>query len=230
MKMDDQTCVPFSKWCFKGRFLTLLVLILAMLIVAPLAEELVHLRMIMDIFWSAVFIGVIYAVSHKKGHILIALLLALPMIASIWSRYFVLNSALGAVGGLCGAAFFIFAIIQILIFIYSQKKVTTDLIVGAAIVYLLMGLTWSFIFGVVEGLHPGSFSFPEIQAISTNRQFLYYSFVTLTTLGYGDITPVTALARSLSFLEALIGQLYLVVQVAWLVGVHVSQSMLKKSE
>jgi hypothetical protein len=230
MAMDDQTCVPISQWCFKERFLTLLLLILAMLIVAPLMEEFVHLRMLMDIFWSAVFVGVIYAVSHKKHHILIAVLLALPMLGAIWSRYFVKLSALEVVGGLCGAAFFIFAIIQILIFIYNQKEVTRDLIVGAAIVYLLMALAWSFIFGAVESLHPGSFSIPEIQDISTNRSFLYYSFVTLTTLGYGDITPVTSLARSLCILEAVIGQLYLVVQVAWLVGVHVSQSMLKKSD
>jgi hypothetical protein len=93
-----------------------------------------------------------------------------------------------------------------------------------------MALAWSFIFGAVESLHPGSFSIPEIQGISTSRHFLYYSFVTITTLGYGDITPVTSLARSLSTLEAVIGQLYLVVQVAWLVGVHVSQSMLKRSD
>ena len=201
-----------------------------MLIVAPLAEEFVRLRMLMDIFWTAIFIAIIYAVSHKKHHILIALLLALPMLGSIWSSYFVKLSAVVVVGALCGAAFFIFAIIQILIFIYSQKEVTRDLIVGAAIVYLLMALAWSFIFGAVESLHPGSFSIPEIQGISTSRSFLYYSFVTITTLGYGDITPVTSLARSLCILEAVVGQLYLVVQVAWLVGVHVSQSMLKKSE
>jgi hypothetical protein len=140
------------------------------------------------------------------------------------------HSALEAVGGLCGAAFFIFAIIQILIFVYTQKEVTRDLIAGAAIVYLLMALAWTFIFGVVESLNPGSFSIPDIEGISISRSFLYYSFVTITTLGYGDITPVTSLARSLCILEAVIGQLYLVVQVAWLVGVHVSQSMLKKSE
>lgn len=228
--MDDQTCLPFTRWCFKRRFLALLLLILAMLIVAPLAEEFVRLRMLMDIFWTAIFIAVIYAVSHKKHHILVGVLLALPMLGSVWSRYFVKLSAVEVVGGLCGAAFFVFAIIQILIFIYSQKEVTRDLIVGAAIVYLLMALAWSFIFGAVESLHPGSFSIPEIQGISTSRHFLYYSFVTITTLGYGDITPVTSLARSLCILEAVIGQLYLVVQVAWLVGVHVSQSMIKRSQ
>jgi len=201
-----------------------------MLIIVPLVEEFVKLRMLMDIFWSALFIAVIYAVSQKKHHILIGVLLALPMLGFIWSRYFFQYATLEVVGGLCGAAFFMFAIIQILIFIYSQKEVSRDLIAGAAIVYLLMALAWSFIFGVVEALEPGSFSFPENESISTSRSFLYYSFVTITTLGYGDVTPTTNLARSLCILEAVIGQLYLVVQVAWLVGVHVSQSMLKKSE
>ncbi len=65
--------------------------------------------------------------------------------------------------------------------------------------------------------------------MEAGEHFIYFSFVTLTTLGYGDITPVTRLARNLCTLEAVIGQLYLVVQVAWLVGVHVSQSMLKRA-
>ena len=151
------------------------------------------------------------------------------MLGSIWTKYFVQYKALVVVGSLCGAAFFLFAIIQMLIFIYGQKEVTRDLIVGAAVVYLFMALMWTFIFVVVETLHPGSFNLPEGVDIEATRQFVYYSFVTLTTLGYGDITPITSMARSLCILEAVIGQLYLVAQVAWLVGVHVSQSMLKRA-
>ena len=228
--MDEKTRLPVSKIYFKERFLGLLIFIIALIVVGPLIEEFMHLRILYDILWSAVLVSAIYAVSHKKRYILTAVLLALPMLASIWSGYFVVNLPLGVMGGLCGAAFFIFAIIQILIFIYSQKEVTRNLIAGAAIVYLLMALAWSSIFAVVESLHPGSFSVPDIEGISPGRSFLYYSFVTITTLGYGDITPVSSLARSLCILEAVIGQLYLVVQVAWLVGVHVSQSMLKKAD
>jgi hypothetical protein len=229
MDGDQKTCIPFSRVCFRERFSSLLIFIIALLIAGPLIEEFVHLRLFMDILWSAVFISAIYAVSHKKQHILIAILLALPMLGSIWSKYFVQFKALAVVGGLCGAAFILFTIIQMLIFIYSHKEVTRDIIVGAAVVYLLMAIMWSFIFAVVETLHPGSFNIPQGQDIEASRNFLYYSFVTLTTLGYGDITPVTSLARSLCILEAVIGQLYLVVQVAWLVGVHVSQSMFKKT-
>lgn len=229
MDGDEKTCLPFSQVCFRERFSSLLIFIIALLIVGPLLEEFVHLRIFMDILWSAVFISAIYAVSHKKHHILIAVLLALPMLGAIWSKYFVQFNALLVVGSLCGAAFILFTIIQILIFIYGHQEVTRDMIVGAAVVYLLMAIMWTFIFTVVETLHPGSFNLPQGQDIETGRHFLYYSFVTLTTLGYGDITPVTSLARSLCILEAVLGQLYLVVQVAWLVGVHVSQSMFKKS-
>ena len=229
MDGDQKTCLPFSQVCFKERFLSLLIFIIAMLILGPLVEEFVQLSILMDILWSAIFVSAIYAVSQKKRHIVIAVLLVLPMLGSIWTKYFVQNKALLVVGSLCGAAFFLFAIIQMLIFIYSQKKVTRDLIVGAAVVYLFMALMWTFIFVVVETLHPGSFNIPQGQDIEATRQFVYYSFVTLTTLGYGDITPITSMARSLCILEAVIGQLYLVAQVAWLVGVHVSQSMLKRS-
>ncbi len=229
MDGDEKTCLPFSQVCFKQRFSSLLIFIIAVILVGPLFEGFIGVRILIDILWSAIFVSAIYAISQKKRHILIAVLLALPMLGSIWTKYFVQNKALVVVGSLCGAAFFLFAIIQMLLFIYSHKEVTRDLIVGAAVVYLFMALMWTFIFVVVETLHPGSFNLPEGQDIEATRQFVYYSFVTLTTLGYGDITPITSMARSLCILEAVIGQLYLVVQVAWLVGVHVSQSMLKRA-
>jgi voltage-gated potassium channel len=229
MDGDDRTCLPFSQVCFRERFSSLLIFVIALLVIGPLVEEFVRLRILMDILWSAIFISAIYAVSRKKHHILIAVLLALPMLGAIWSKYYVENKTVILVGSLCGAAFILFTIIQIVIFIYGHEEVTRDLIIGAAVVYLLMAIMWTFIFVAVETLHPGSFNIPEGQNIEANRQFLYYSFVTLTTLGYGDITPLTGLARSLCVLEAVLGQLYLVVQVAWLVGVHVSQSMLKKT-
>jgi len=229
MDGDEKTCIPFSRVCLRERFLSLLIFIIAMLVLGPLFEEFVRLRILMDILWSAIFISAIYAVSQKKHHIILGVLLVLPMLGAIWSKYYVQNKTVIVIGSLCGAAFILFTIIQMLIFIYSHSEVTRDMIVGAAVVYLLMALMWTFIFTVLETLHPGSFNLPQGQDIAANRQFLYYSFVTLTTLGYGDITPVTGLARSLCILEAVIGQLYLVVQVAWLVGVHVSQSMFKKS-
>jgi voltage-gated potassium channel len=228
--MDQRDGLPTGKILSKRSFFSLLIIILAMLVIAPLVNEFVHLRIILDIFWSAIFIAAIYAVSHKKLHLIIGILLALPMLGSFWSKYFFHHTGVLAFGSICGAAFFCLAIFHILVFIYNQKRVSKDLIVGAALVYFLMALAWTFVIGTVELLHPGSYAVAQSQGDSGGLDFLYYSFVTMTTLGYGDIVPTTKLARSLCILEAVIGQLYLVVSVAWLVGMHVSQSMMKRSK
>jgi hypothetical protein len=228
--MDQRTMFPAGRPLRKGRFLYLLVMILAMLVIGPLVDEFVHLRIFMDIFWSAIFIAAVYAVSQKKQDLIIGALLALPMLGSIWSSYILQHTGLHVLGNICGAAFFAFVIVQILVFIYNQERVSKDLIVGAALVYLLMALAWTFIFAIVETLHPGSYAIAESESSQTAKNLLYYSFVTITTLGYGDITPITRLARSLCIIEAVIGQLYLVVSVAWLVGMHVSQKMMGRSK
>ena len=78
-------------------------------------------------------------------------------------------------------------------------------------------------------MHPGSFAIPQGMGEETRFTFIYYSFVTITTLGYGDVTPVADVAKSFSFIEAVVGQIYLVVLVARLVGIHIAQSMERKS-
>ena len=94
--------------------------------------------------------------------------------------------------------------------------------------YFLLGLVWSSIFSILEFLQPGSFDIP--QSLHTESlSFTYYSYVTLTTLGFGDITPLTAQARSLSILEAITGQMYLATLVARLVAINIVQSMKKQS-
>jgi hypothetical protein len=228
-EMEKDACVPLTKACFRQRFLFLLITILAMLIIAPFLEGFVGLRILLDSLMSVVFISGIYAISQKKHHIVIASLLALPMLVSVWSKYVAIIPVVTIVGNLCGAAFFAFLIVNILIYIYRQQEVSRDMIAGAAVVYLLMALGWSFLYRTIEQVHPGSFSVPDLQLAQEQLSFLYFSFVTISTLGYGDVTPVTSLASTLSVLEAITGQLYLVVQVAWLVGVHVSQSMEKRS-
>jgi hypothetical protein len=132
-------------------------------------------------------------------------------------------------GIVSGIAFFAFINIFILRFIFSREKITKDLIAGAAVVYLLTAIMWTYAYRFIEMIQPGSFTIAQSQSIGDQSPFLYYSFVTITTLGYGDIFPVTTAAKYCAILEAVIGQLYLVITVAWLVGVHISQSMDKKS-
>ena len=223
--MEKESHIPVSQDRFQGRFLYLLILILAMIIIDPLVANFLQLRIITDVFVTAIFITAAYAISKRKRDVFVAVLLLVPMLASLWSEYFVNIPSLLIVGNVCGAVYFGYTVIVIVIFIYGQREVTRDLIAGAAVAYLMMALMWTFLYRSVEMLQPGSFSLPDTPFQSHKLIIVYYSFVTITTLGFGDITPTTGLASSLSILEAVVGQLFLVVGVAWLVGVHVSQTL-----
>jgi hypothetical protein len=115
--------------------------------------------------------------------------------------------------------------------VLREERVTTDTILGGIDVYLLLGFVFYGAFALLEFLHPGSFASggaplggtDGTRALARGPTLLYYSFVTLTTLGYGDVVPAVPLARSLAVLEALVGQLYLAILVASLVGLHLAQ-------
>ena len=96
-------------------------------------------------------------------------------------------------------------------------------LVGAACIYLLSGSLWGILYFLLNVISPGSFAGIVGETWSEQlNEFTYHSFVTLTTLGYGDITPVAPVARTLNYLEAVLGQMYLTVLVAALVGIHIA--------
>ena len=106
----------------------------------------------------------------------------------------------------------------IIYYIFDTQLVTRNIIAAALIAYLFIGLFGANVYMLVELIYPGSFSIPHEIILKDPSVFKYFSFVTLTTLGYGDISPVSSQARSLCVLEALVGQIYLTVLIARLVG------------
>jgi len=116
--------------------------------------------------------------------------------------------------------------------VFKAKTVTSDILCGAISVYLMVGVLAGLVFVLIEYCSPGSFRVSNWTGDSVAQQasfirepgwLFYFSFVTLTTVGYGDVLPASALARSAAVLVAVIGQVLLVVQVATLVGMHVVQ-------
>jgi hypothetical protein len=102
--------------------------------------------------------------------------------------------------------------------IFAPGPVSLNRLMGALCIYLLLGTLWAIFYAFIEFAVPNAFRYPVAQSVDLTAEFIYYSFVTLTTLGYGDITPVHPVARTLSYLEAVTGQLFLAVLVATLVG------------
>jgi len=220
--MATKPSVLFSEYLFKHRIVLLLITILCFIIGGPFVDEILHFEFISDIFLTIIFIFAIYAISLEKKNIYIGLLLAAPMFISIWISHLVKSLDLFAIGELFGALFAGFVVSLLIKFIFHEKEVTKEVIYAAVVVYLLIGIMWSFFYFILDYFYPDSFSFPDLPSLTVYR-YLYFSYVTLTTLGYGDVAPLTSKAGSLVILEAIIGQIYLVVIVAWLVGMYVSR-------
>lgn len=129
-----------------------------------------------------------------------------------------MKGKLAVVTSVIYALFLIIAIVLMIRKMFEATKVTNDTIIGGISIYILIGFLWTIFYYIVYRLDNTAFSY--LRAWHDSYLF-YFSNVTLTTLGYGDIIPVNRFAMMLSSLEAMVGQLYLAVFVARLVGLHV---------
>ena len=183
-------------------------------------------RLITSIFLSLLLVSGVSAISAKKSWRIATWVLVLAGIILTWAKYFDPDSRL--LHGWSDLVSIIFLALLTLVVIrqvYQEGPVTADRIRGAMAAYILIGFTWSIIFHFIELCAPGSFRLPEALAAVNyyERQpdFTYYSFITMTTVGYGDITPVNPVARMFAILEALTGQLYPATLLARLVSLQI---------
>jgi hypothetical protein len=223
--MAREIRIPFTQMRI-GRFLFLLISITLTLVLRPFLEGFVGMSLLVDIFFTLVIMSGIYASLQSKRLFYIALIIALPALAAHWASYFPRIPSTFLIGEIFGALFYTFLVTIILSYLFTEKEITVDVIAGAVCVYLLIGLMWASFFTVLNILHPCSFKISE--NLGTDESvFTYYSFVTLTTLGYGDISPITAQARALAVMEAVAGPIYLAILVARLMAIHVSQTFIR---
>lgn len=175
-----------------------------------------------------VLIANVYASTHRLRPLLAASSLAILGYASFIAADLTGDHQLEFFGFMFIGLLWTYSAASILMNILSRTIVTTDTLAGAVVVYLQIGLIWSVMFIFIETFIPGSFNFSsasltsELASRADFYKFLYYSFVTLTTLGYGDYLAVSPPAQSFSFLETALGQVYLAVLVARLLGLHLT--------
>ena len=210
----------------------LLTVLLLLFLLEPVAEVTRYGYTVLQVLSTAVLVAGGLIVGDNRRLLIVVLLLALPSLVLGWSSS-VAPSALAAAGHAAFAgAFVAFVASLILIRLLKEEEITADTIIGGICVYLLIGLFFFQLFTLIEFVRPQSFLGVDSPGAAGPAsapldawipELLYFSFATLTTLGYGDITPATAPPRTLAALEAVIGQVYLTVLVARLVGLHISQ-------
>ncbi len=149
---------------------------------------------------------------HSRAVIaVLAAAAALAVAVLVWD-----HSRMAATAGLVTALLLVATIVAIAVGVVDQNEVNAQSVTGAVCIYLLFGTLFVFVYGTIAVLGSGDFFAQGTDGTRALR--LYFSFVTLATLGYGDYTPAGDLGHSLAVVEALVGQLYLVTVLALLVS------------
>ena len=223
---------PIRRWMENRPFLFLTLALLILLICMPLATTKLSRFVFVELTFILVLGVGISATGHRRWFLGCVLGLwmfsaSLELVAFFKGDPNVLGWLM-IINELSSLVFLIGCIVFLLRFIFSADKVSTNSVFAATSSYLLLALIWAFAYHFVYKINPQAFNLPD-QAFDTAwLKMVYFSLVTITTLGYGDIVPVSSFARMLAGVEAVVGQLYLAVLIAWLVGLTISNRQYQK--
>lgn len=226
-KAYECSCKNQNEWRMGG-FIGAFFAIVAIFFVVPVFEKNFYVHLLLQCSFVLLILSTIYTIDGQRPILITGLIILIPFIYydSMGFYYRSLSYMIVAYG--FSLAFTSLAIVVLLKKILLARHVNVELIFGALMVYLLAGILWANFYFIENVLAPGSFqgaeplNFDRATSLNTYDQqfnFLYYSFATLATLGMGDITPVNHLAKSLTAVEAMFGQLYVAIIIAKLVSV-----------
>ncbi len=213
-----------------GQFTILLIAILCFLLIPSFFIDDAVTGLLASIFLSMLLLSVLYVFPRRE--FTIAVILAVPALSGRWLLSLRQSSGLLMVVALCWAVFLGFAIVVILRQVLRASRVSNDTLSGAVSCYLLLGVFFAFLYAAIALAYPGSFLIdgrkltPEISHFFYQHEIgklIYFSIVTLATVGYGDITPLSPPARSLAMVESVTGQFYVAILIARLVSIRYSK-------
>jgi len=201
-------------------------------VLGPLRGEPGTYQLLASLTFTLILLSSILACARRRGTVTVAVALSLPAVVLVWLLHHFSHEGLVVARHWVAIALFAFTALVVLTDVMTSPRVTFDVITGGIAVYLLIGLVWTDLYATIFLNDPEAFHMSRAlrefhdaaHPLRDLQIFAYFSFVTLTTLGYGDIVPVSSPARSLASLEAVIGQIYMTVLVARLVGLHISHS------
>lgn len=206
----------------KGKVIYFLILVVLNQFIYPITQQGGLFLILYQFLYASMFAAGIYIVSDSRRHVLITASTA--MIFLVFGFWYALNPTdeWKILATYLALIPFLGTVISVLLhYIFLAQAVTRDVIYAATSIYLLLGAIFVPMYGIVESLQPGSFvdsAAPDGPVLW--QQLIYYSYATLTTMGYGDVLPVSWWARSLASAEAVIGVLYLAILMARLVGLY----------
>ncbi len=204
---------------------SLLIALLLMILASPLLQQHVAVGWLLAVVLMLVLLTAVRTVASSRRNFQTALVLCIfalvPQFGVLFGDFFWLD-----IVRYFATMLFLFWVCGLLLrdIVLRSHSVTLELLLGAINIYMMVAIGFAFAYALIERLQPGSFTGLEefLNHPSDVLYFLYFSFVTITTLGYGDISPLTSYGMTASYLESVFGQLYLAILVARLVSMYLA--------
>jgi len=222
-------------WLRRHRYLVLVLGLGCFFIVQSIDQGMTGGWIFPDLILALIMLAVLSVVFERRVDRIIALCLAAAAIATRLAFRLLtvpeVQLPLTVIHYSLLVIFLGYAVAVILGHIFTKSSVSTDDILGAVSGYLIAGAAWSSLYALTDSLTPGSFTIaPGLDAHLSSWHgrtalFNYFSMVTLTTMGYGDVTPSRAPATAFAMLEAVFGQFYIAVVVAQLVSARLTAAV-----
>lgn len=204
-----------------NRFRIITFTLVVFILVSPYSEETFTGRILMSVLTISVIISIIFTVLRKTKMLTIALTLGASLIFTYVIFIISNNFVAEVISNFLFVIIYLFAIHAIFFKILQRGDITSDTIFAAISVYILLGVMYGCIYYLIEMFHPGAFKFTQTgysPHFELRYDLTYFSFVILTTVGLGDIIPVSGYAKSIVILEAITGIFYIAILVSRLVA------------
>jgi hypothetical protein len=206
-------------------FLSALILLI---VTGPFIDRLEYGILIESVLITIVLFSALLAIGGRRRTLVLGSVLVIPALAGKWVNYFRPDLAPPEIFLGSAALFTGYVVLHLFNFILRAPRVNMEVLCTAVANYLMLGLLWSFGYSLVAGVNPEAFvvTYGDTSAghVMNGVNSMYFSFATLCTVGYGDIVPVSSVARMLAVLEAIVGLFYMTMLVARLVTLYSSES------
>ncbi|MEW6364783.1 MAG: potassium channel family protein [Acidobacteriota bacterium] len=201
----------------------LLFLTLGVFVAYP-AAEVESRRWVLDVSFTLVLISGVWAVARRRMIVWVVALIAVTTLLTRWMHHVIGAQPLQIADAVLSMLALSILAAVVVTQVFREGRITIHRVQGAIVVYLLIGFVWTSAYVLLDIVLPAAFNFGATGRGPSVPRLMYFSIVTLTTTGYGDITPLHPIARSLSMIEALVGQLFPVVMIGRLVAMELEHS------
>jgi hypothetical protein len=219
--------IPFREGVLRFSGVQFLSAFLLLIVTGPLIDDLEYGILIESVLITLVLFSALLAIGGRRSTLVLGSVLVIPALAGKWVNYFRPDLAPPEIFLGAGVLFIGYVVLHLFTFILRAPRVNMEVLCTAVANYLMLGLLWAFGYTLIAGVNPDAFVVTygtSAGHVMKGVNSMYFSFATLCTIGYGDIVPVSNIARMLAILEAVAGMFYMTMLIARLVAIYSAET------